>query len=182
MDITINSAYSSYLTLSSFSRINQIDNQGTPIQQFLPFKILPRLVFRGLVSSNDTYGLIYNNETSATTYQNWYLKTYEPTLYSIDRAQNINRFTTYPFNYSGFSHYINWRGEDKTQNLIPEFSYVAEDLYDIYYKDYVDDMLSPENKIYTARIYLYPEEIQQLRFNEKIIINNAYFRINKISN
>jgi len=100
----------------------------------------------------------------------------------MDRFQVNNRFDTYPFNYNGFSHYCNFRGEDATTIQPPEYQFVAEDLYDVYYKDYIDDLISPESKIMSAKIYLYPNEIKQLRYDEKILIDNNYFRINKISN
>jgi hypothetical protein len=179
IDITIESAFANMLTLSSFSKVNQKDEGGKPILNFLPFKILPRVVFRGLVLPNDNYGFI--GASAATPYQLWYTKQLS-TLNAYDHFQEINRFTTYPFNYNDFSHYINWRGEDQSTIQPAEFAFVAEDQYDIYYKDYIDDLISLENKIYTAKIYLYPDDIKQLRFDEKIIIDNNYFRINKISN
>jgi hypothetical protein len=102
--------------------------------------------------------------------------------YQMDRWTNLNRFTTYPFAYTGFSHYINFRGEDKTNITPSEFTFDSQDLYNIYYQDYVEDIISEENKIYAAKIYLYPQDVQGLRFNEKILINNTYFRINRITN
>ena len=112
-----------------------------------------------------------------SVYQYWYMDSAQQ-----DRFTNINRFTTYPFSYTGFSHYINFRGEDQSNITPAEFSFVADDLYNIYYQPYVEDLISEENKLYAAKIYLYPQDIQKLRWNEKILINNTYFRINKITN
>lgn len=178
IDITIESSYANMLTLSSFSKINQKDSGGKPILNFLPLKILPRMVFRGLTLPNENWGFVSG---ATTQYQKWYSNQYGNTQ-AYDHFTNINRFTTYPFNYNDFSHYINWRGSDQTTIQPAEFAFVAEDLYDIYYKDYIEDLISLENKIYTAKIYLYPCDVKQLRFDEKIIIDNNYFRINKISN
>ena len=176
IDITINSIQSSYLTLSSFSKIKNVDVQGASLQQFQPFKILPRVVFRGLTLPSLNYGFV---GTGATLFQEWYINSFGIT-YPQSRFTNINRFTTYPFNYSGFSHYINFNGEDQTTIQPREFDFIAEDLYDIYYNDYIDDLISPENKIYKVKIYLTPNEIKSLLFNERILIKNSYFRINKI--
>jgi hypothetical protein len=99
-----------------------------------------------------------------------------------DRFTNLNRFTTYPFNYNNFSHYINYRGEDQSNVTPIEYVFEAEDLYNIYYQPYVNDIISEENKIYSAKVYLYPQDIQRLNWNEKIIVNNTPFRINKITN
>ena len=178
IDITINAANYQDITLSSFSKIQSQDTGGVNIQQFLPFKILPRLVYRGVTMPNDNYGFVGG---SATTYQNWYLWSVGQN-YNQDRFQEINRFTTYPFFYSGFSHYLNFRGEDIPTVQPAGYTFVAEDLYDIYYKNYIEDLISPECKLFKGKIYLYPNEIKNLRFDEKILINNSYFRINKINN
>jgi hypothetical protein len=255
IDITIDNSVVSQLTLNSMSKLKQIDISGVTQQTFVPFKILPKVVFRGLTLPNDNYGFIPTNIVSSaltncnsgytinvttagyikyndcngntyfqyvntgsrlvggtscinpttvlpgfplanianytvttvgtpctaiattTTYQQWYLNGA-----SQDRFQNINRFTTYPFNYNNFSHYINYRGEDQTNVTPKQYVFDSEDLYNIYYEPYVNDITNEENKIYAAKVYLYPQDIQQLRWNEKIIIGNTPFRINKITN
>ena len=95
--------------------------------------------------------------------------------------QNVNRFTTYPFAISGFSHYTTY---DASLTFTPdELIYPeADNQYDRYYRDYVEDLTSEENKIYTCKMYLTPWEVSQLYSNEVIFIKNAKFRINKISN
>lgn len=254
IDITINNAFVPQITLSSFSKLKQIDVSGQTLQTFVPFKILPRLVFRGLTLPVDNYGFIGGSGSTipspfctsgitfttnytgqifyddcdgvqqifngtvgsntipgcanpstlryplvlfpypiwsvtssgttcggvviqSNTYQYWYMNQYQQ-----DRFTNINRFTTYPFAYTGFSHYINFRGEDSTNITPGEYIFDSEDLYNIYYQPYVDDLINIENKIYSCKMYLYPQDIQQLRWNERILINNTYFRINRITN
>ena len=255
IDITIDNSVVSQLTLNSMSKLKQIDISGVTQQTFVPFKILPKVVFRGLTLPNDNYGFLANaavttaitncnsgytinvtkagyikyndcngntsyqyvnlgaqsvaggacinpttvnagfplvniaNFTTTSTgtactiitnqsaYQQWYLNGG-----AQDRFQNINRFTTYPFNYNNFSHYINYRGEDQTNVTPSQYVFDSEDLYNIYYQPYVNDITSEENKLYSCKVYLYPQDIQRLKWNEKILINNTYFRINKITN
>jgi hypothetical protein len=176
IDITINPAPPAYLTLSSFSKIRTLDSSGQTLQQFVSFKILPRVVFRGPTLPNDVYGFV-----SADVYKYWYFESYND-LYEQDRFNIINRYTTYPFSYSGFSHYINFDGEDRSTITPPEFAFISPDLYDIYYKPYIEDLISPENKIFKCKIYLTPLEVKDLLYNERILIDNSYFRINKIDN
>jgi len=255
IDITIDNSVVSLLTLNSMSKLKQIDISGVTQQTFVPFKILPKVVFRGLTLPNDNYGFLANTSvttaitncnsgytinvtvagyikyndcdgnttyqyvntgsqsiaggtcinpttvnagfplanianftttssgTSCTSivnqsaYQQWYVNGF-----AQDKFQNINRFTTYPFNYNNFSHYINYRGEDQSNVTPSEYVFDSEDLYNIYYQPYVDDITSEENKVYSAKVYLYPQDIQNLRWKEKIIIGNTPFRINKITN
>jgi hypothetical protein len=254
IDITINNSFVPLITVSSMSKLKSVDVAGQPQQTFVPFKILPKLIFRGPTLPADNWGFvggpqvvsgdptctsgvtinvtqigwvkwddcfgnstyqfyqtngskvipgcidntsvrqgtpytnlanftITNNGTqcgatvSPAVYQSWFMDTYQSSIFT-----NLNRFTTYPFNYNDFSHYCNFRGEDKTNITPSEYSFVAPDLYDIYYKPYVDDLINEENKIYKAKIYLYPQDIQGLRWSERILINNTYFRINQINN
>jgi hypothetical protein len=95
--------------------------------------------------------------------------------------QNVNRLTTYPFAISGFSHYTTYDASTKFTDdelVYPE----VETQYDRYYRDYIDDLTSEENKIYTCKMYLTPWEVSNLYANEVIFIKNAKFRINKINN
>ena len=255
IDITINNSNVALLTLNSMSKLKQVDISGQTQQTFVPFKILPKTIFRGVTIPNDNYGFLpsvisftsstscasgvtlnitktgwlkYNDcagnstyyEATSTgalafnavcanpstfgpgfpfanlanftitssgtpctsvinqsVYQKWYMNGY-----AQDRFLNMNRYTTYPFSYTGFSHYINFRGEDQSNVTTQEYVFSADDLYNIYYESYVNDIISEENKIYSAKIYLYPQDIQKLKWNEKILINNTYFRINKITN
>ena len=255
IDITVNNSVQSLLTLNSMSKLKQIDISGATQQTFVPFKILPKVVFRGLTLPNDNYGFIsltgvtgpsatctsgvtinvtsagymrYDDCTGNRTYFyanvgsqsvagggciNYSTVTYGIPLFPVatftltssgtgcseivnqqtlqqwymnatpmDKFLNINRFTTYPFNYNNFSHYINYRGEDQSNITPAEYVFDSEDLYDIYYEPYINDITNEENKIYSCKIYLLPEDIKQLRWKEKILINNTYFRINKITN
>ena len=171
VDVTLNNINLPNITIPVLSTVKTNETRdGGVFQKFQPYKILPRMVFRGLTYPNQNWGI----DSGGT--QTWWAETYEQ-----DRWQEINRFTTYPFSFTGFSHYINFNAQDyfdSNESLFPN----QQDLYDIYYYDYVSDITSPENKVISAKIYLTPFEIANLEFNEKIIIKNNYYRINKISN
>jgi hypothetical protein len=171
VDVALNNSNLPNITISNFAAVKSKEGQdGSVLQQFQPYKILPRIIFRGLVLPNDNWGL------DSPTNQTWWAETYQ-----LDRWQETNRFTTYPFSYTGFSHYINWNAEDTFDPNESTFP-TQQDMYDIYYYDYISDLLSPENKILNCKIYLKPYEIANLRFDEKIRVRNSYFRINKIGN
>ena len=178
LDITIYASYQPYLTLPSFSKLQQTERTGEVQQQFVPFKILPRLLFRGVTIPTGTFGFV--GSTPSPEFQSWYVNA--GATIEQDHFLEMNRFTTYPWNYNGFSHYTNWRGLDQTTITPREDVFISDDLYTIYYEPYIQDLISNENKIVNAKIYLYPWDIKQLRYNEKILIDNTYYRINKIDN
>lgn len=169
-DVDINNTNLPGITAPSMATIKTEERNGTSIQRFNPYKILPRLLFRGAVLPNDNYMVPGTANT-----QTYWIETN-----AFDRWAVNNRFTTYPFSYTGFSHYINFNSEN-TYSARQEIFPLQQDMYDIYYQDYVEDLLAPENKIMNAKIYLTPCEVADLEFNEKILIKNAYWRINKIS-
>jgi hypothetical protein len=172
-DIGLNNNTTPAITVSNMAAIKDENKNGQPFQKYNPYRILPRLVFRGPVIPNDNWGL---PTVSGNTEQQWWAESTP-----ISYWQETSRFTTYPFALSGFSHYINWNADD-TNDAVQSWFPSMEDMYDVYYFEYIDDIISPENKILTAKIYLTPWEVANLRFDEKIIIKNAYYRINKISN
>ena len=178
LDITIYAAYQPYLTLPSFSKLQQTERTGEVQQQFVPFKILPRLLFRGVTIPTGTFGFV--GTSGLTPFQFWYVNA--GGVYTQDHFAEMNRFTTYPWNYNGLSHYTNWRGSDQTIIQPREDAFIQKDLYNIYYEPYINDLTSEESKIVSAKIYLYPNDIKSLRYNEKILVDNTYYRINKISN
>jgi hypothetical protein len=163
-----NSSGADKITVANMATLKSENSNGEVIQKYNPYKILPRILFRGVTLPNENWGVL-----SGATRQTWWAETFQQ-----DRWLENSRFTTYPFSYSGFSHYLNWNAQDRNngETMFPE-----QDMYDIYYSDYIEDIIAPENKIMKAKIYLTPCEIADLEFNEKIIIKNSYWRINKIT-
>lgn len=102
-------------------------------------------------------------------------------LWGLDQVQNINRLTTYPYSIKGFSHYTVYDSEVKflpDEIIYPEL----ESMYDRYYKDYIDDLTSDDNKVVSLKMKLDPYEVASLYHNEVIVIKNTKFRVNKINN
>jgi len=154
------------LTVPSMFSVKTEADKADALLILNPYKSIPRVIFRGLTYPNQNYKPgIY-----------WY-----GDYFSFDHYQILNRFNTYPFSYNYFSHYLNYDASDTYQSEEALFP-LQQDLYDIYYQDYIRDLTNLENKIVSGKIYLTPWEISQLRFDEKILIQNNYFRINKISN
>jgi hypothetical protein len=58
IDTTINCANPPLLTLTSMSKLKTVDLSGRTLQTFVPYKTLPKLVFRGLTMPNDNYGFV----------------------------------------------------------------------------------------------------------------------------
>jgi hypothetical protein len=171
VDYTLNNPNRPNITLPYYFITKEEDNDGISNLFFNPFKTLPRVLFRGTNLPSKNVGFV----SGSTQFANWYLDDVNINMFPVN-----NRFITYPFSLSGFSHYTNYNSRDRFDQLEYNFS-DYEDLYDVYYKDYIEDLTSPDSRILDCSVYLFPEEIKMLRFNEKILIDGNYFRINKIS-
>lgn len=242
VDYTLSNITEPIITLPYYFITTEKDNNGITELYFNPYKIIPRILFRGtnLPSANigyteapftpdcdcrdvelennnpyivyvgwtDCYGNLQGQNLGAflsTTFcycngslsipsgvnvidngtctsltgttiltPNWWMENNE-----IDAFPLNNRFITYPFAVSGFSHYTNFNSTSRFDASEYNFSNY-DDFYEKYYKDYVDDLNSVDSRIWDGYVYLTPQEIQSLTFKEKILIDNTYFRINKI--
>jgi len=151
------------------------DVDGIVASQFKPYKTPPRMLFRSVpipinsVRQSGTtqfWNLADTDGTSPTTQQYWY---------------NNNRFITYPWGVSELTHSMNWNKDHRHSADERDLSQY-EDLYDIYWKDFVEDLISDENRLVSCKMYFEPHELAELDFSEKIFVDNTLFRINRIWN
>lgn len=173
VDYTLNNIGVPNATLPIFFVTSENDNEGVAELYFLARKTLPRIYFRGINLPAKNVG--YINATGTTILNTWYLESQKIDMFPVG-----NRYTTYPLGISGFTHAINY---DKT-DIFDEIEYDFTgglDMYDIYYKEYKEDLTSEESRIFVGYFYLTPYELQALKGNEKIYLDGNYFRINKIN-
>ena len=57
----------------------------------------------------------------------------------------------------------------------------SSDVYNQYWKGYIDELYHSDARMMTANFLLSPEDIATMKYNDKIFIRDSYWRINKIS-
>ena len=57
----------------------------------------------------------------------------------------------------------------------------VNDTYAKCWRKYLNNIYSEDARILTANFYLTPEDIAQFKYNDKIFVQNSYYRINKIT-
>ena len=57
----------------------------------------------------------------------------------------------------------------------------SSDVYNQYWKGYIDELYHSDSRMMTANFLLSPEDIATMKYNDKIFIKDSYWRINKIS-
>lgn len=55
-------------------------------------------------------------------------------------------------------------------------------LYNIYHRNYINEVTDKDSKVMTGLFYLEPTDINTLDFRDQIVIDNSYWRINKVMN
>jgi hypothetical protein len=187
-DYYLNASGSTNIALPCYFVLKEGNKNGQATFEYRPFRSLPRMIFKSIpIPSGNTKQQGYFLRTRDQSYSFCNISYLYVDNYNGDGVfrqvdmQNVNRLTTYPFAISGFSHYITY---DASLTFTPdELIYPeADNQYDRYYRDYIEDLTSEENKIYSCKMYLQPWEVSQLYSNEVIFIKNAKFRINKITN
>ena len=55
-------------------------------------------------------------------------------------------------------------------------------LFNVYHRNYINEVTDKDSKVMTALFYLEPTDINTLDFRDQIVIDNAYWRLNKVMN
>jgi hypothetical protein len=175
-DYYLNATGDTNIALPCYFITKEDNNNGISTFEYRPFRSIPRQTFKSVS--------IPTGNTLTRPFFYRYAGTNNPFtvigLTSMGTFLNYNRLTTYPFAIKDFSHYTIY----DSSNTFTEDEIIyptLENQYDRYYRDYIEDLTSDENKIYQVQMYLTPWEVANLYYNETIIIKNAKFRINKIS-
>ena len=55
-----------------------------------------------------------------------------------------------------------------------------DNLYQVYYSPYYDELYNPDTRVMTMKVNLTPADIQNFRFYDTVVIKNREYRVNKI--
>jgi len=151
----------------------------TENRDFRPLKFKPRLLYNnglvnvpdnalGISGSTTNRGTIYirdeNSNTQATRVWNQM-----STLTAI--PVNYNTGQDLHFNNDQYSQYFQASANGK----------VKADAYRTYWATYINSLYDVDARKLVCNVYLKPSEIQNIALNDKIFIDGAYYRINRIN-
>ena len=60
--------------------------------------------------------------------------------------------------------------------------YTNANLFNLYHRDYIDEITDKDSKVMTAMFRLEPLDINRLDFRKQVLIDNGYWRLNKVMN
>jgi len=173
------------LTLPIFYNVVQQDLDGIAQNFFNPFKTNWTILNRGLNIPLAQIAENYGTATQDTL--SWFFRSplsgnssYSGVNENFSFPVN-NRFSTYPYGVQDYSIYYNFYKYDFYDILENRFT-CYEDLYDVYYSDYIDDITADECRIMKCKVFLTPQDIAALDFRDTYFIDGAYWRLNKMTN
>jgi len=115
--------------------------------------------------------------------------------YPLDGMLGVNETSTWSFEGSKFraypylGHVNNPQAPSYDINFgqtlglyYPQTIVTNNNLYNIYWENFIEELSDRDSRIITAEFYLNPFDIADFRFNDNIFIDNQYFKVNKIVN
>ena len=128
--------------------------------EFESFDNAPRILFdNGVVTNVDDYHIPAKNGVAATTKTEFLQFTH---LSEIPTTSNTD---DYNFGYC---------------QLFSPLQPVVNNLFQIYWSPYYDDLYHPDTRIMTLKVNLTPADINTFRFFDTVMIKNREYRVNKI--
>jgi len=142
--------------------------EGVTNTQLLPMRLKPRILhYYGLQPLSSTW--YYLDDVSG----NVETKTTYPLIHHQNRIPSITEL--------GTAIDLNFGNSASPQdNVVPTTT--TNTGYALYYEDYVNDLLNPDARMFTAYFNLNVADINNLEYKDLIFIKDAYYRINKIEN
>ena len=152
---------------------------ATDNREFRPLKFKPRLLYNngvqnvpdtafGISGSTSTRGRIFirdeNSDTQTSTTWNQ-MSTLTAIPVNYDTGQDLH------FNNDQYSQYFQASANGK----------VKADAFRTYWATYINSLYDIDARKLTCNVYLKPTEIQDIALNDKIFIDGAYYRINRVN-
>jgi hypothetical protein len=152
---------------------------ATDNREFRPLKFKPRLLYNngvqnvpdtafGISGSVSARGRIFirdeNSDTQISTTWNQ-MSTLTAIPVNYDTGQDLH------FNNDQYSQYFQASANGK----------VKADAFRTYWATYINSLYDIDARKLTCNVYLKPTEIQDIALNDKIFIDGAYYRINRIN-
>jgi cell division septation protein DedD len=139
---------------------------GFTITQLLPMKLKPRILhYYGMKATSTTWYFFDEVLSAVEAYATFPLVSHQSTIPSSSAEQAID------LNFGNSAS-----PQDNYAPTQTEFT-----AFNLYYRDYVNSLLSNEARMVSAYYYLTIEDIMNLEFKDIIFVKDAYYRINKIA-
>lgn len=124
----------------------------------------PRILYFGLASSYGSPAQYWNHTSTigGSTINNKYIYPY---FGHLDKV----RGPKYDYNF-GYPY----------EKYFVTDTWTSNNLYNFYYNDMINEIISPNNKLITCSIYLKSSDISKLNFRNRYLIDGHYFRLNKV--
>ena len=124
------------------------------------------LYFNHGLQSNPTWSMRYNGGNSSTIYS----------IYPYAGHLDNPITPTLDLNF-GIPNQLYYTANGYTGTL----QYTNANLFNVYHRAYIDEITNKDSKVLTGEFYLTPWDITKLDFRDLIIVENAYWRINKVN-
>ena len=108
---------------------------------------------------------------------NWYMLS-GATAISHSTYPAISNYSSYEYSASTFSD-LNYKNQyNPWQQFNDSYvGYTARDVYNDFWFGRLSTLYEPDTKFFTGRFYLTPEDIKNIKYNDKVYFGDAYWRL-----
>ena len=149
----------------------------------LPFKFKPRLLFNNGLQNMPVTAL--GKTGSIINPGNYFIIDELFVKHTEDQFLQMTTFEYLPTDASGSIsgsrdlHFGNLNWWQYFQNV--QSGKTTQDAYHVYWAAYINSLYDIDARKLTCNVYLKPTELQDIQLNDKIFIDGAYYRINRIN-
>lgn len=97
---------------------------------------------------------------------------------STSRFDNKHSYLQFSTEYDNSDRSLMF-GSQQVPTIPTSFNYI-DNLYNKYWSSYIDELYNTDTRIMTTKLVLSAKEISEFKFNDKIMLQNREFRVNRI--
>jgi len=156
--------------------------EKSPSEPFTRYAFQPRLLFHN--GRQDVLGTIGKNSGGAITQNRYYFEDENGIVHAESNYGLGHHLSAIPaiFDETQDIHFGNTYSPGHWCYHDPQFNGNTKvTAWEKYWAFYINELYDVDARLVTLNIFLKPTELPQLQLNDKIFIDGAYYRINKIS-
>lgn len=188
--------YNAYITLTSLGFGNAIHSYI--VGDYIRVAQNDGGVSKPMLQANFRIVAVPNNKTIVIDIPFSYVGSGTPvggTTYPLDGLLGVDAFSTWSFEGTKFRAYPYLGHLDNPQLpaydinfgqtlglYYPQSSATNNNLFNIYYENFINELSDRDSRIIIAEFYLTPFDIADFKFSDNIYIRDQYYKVNKINN
>ena len=159
-------------------------------EAYRPIAFKPRLLYANGLQTVENAAAGFSAQGVPNNYGNYFIQDEAGSIISSSVWYQVSTLSEIPITGSAYDLHYNNNNQGKGaiapywSNVVPNgsnFITGSGDAFTEYWANYINGLYDVDARKLTCNVYLTPTEIPNIRLNQKVFIDGAYYRINKIN-